>query len=147
MIYCDIDAVLIDFYGTAKKFDIELAVNDFGKWSWDKVPPEEFYAKAELQPWALKLLDYFGENGAEFMLLTHDYSLIKAACLRRTGKLVCNIIEAPDKSVHCHHPWDTLIDDNIENILAWRRKGGVAFWFNLEWENPFEKFLEWARLK
>jgi hypothetical protein len=87
------------------------------------------------------------------ILLTHDYKDIKQATLERLslhrfeGRDSFAVKEAKDKSVYCHHPWDTLIDDNLENILAWRKKGGVAFWFNLELKNPYEKFLEWTRLK
>jgi len=146
MIYLDIDGVCVDFYGTAKKFGVELEHNVFGVWRWNvDATPEEFYAVAELQPWFYSLCKLLVREPIEF--LTADYAEIKSNFLHRVQSAwICSVNEAPDKSVHCHHPTDLLIDDNPEECKRWRDKGGIAWWFNLAEDDPMGKFLKWWRL-
>jgi hypothetical protein len=164
MIYLDIDGVLVDFYGTAEKhFGLKLEHNVFGKWCWhgsDKCKkciydrdgiycvnlfptPAEFYAVAEPQPWFDKLLGVFWNEKVNF--LTKDYADIKTEWLVRHS-VASVAIEAPDKSVHCKHPTDLLIDDNEQECKRWRDKGGIAYWFNLAEKDPFGEFLAWWRM-
>ena len=149
MIYIDIDGVCVDFVGTAKKFGVELEHNKFGVWKWNEpITPAEFYKVAELQPWALKLIDALCDD--EFNFITMDYSAIKTKWLRNNSDM-CYVwdyeaIEAPDKSAHCKHPADLLIDDNPAECQRWRDKGGIAYHFDLADPDPFGKFLKWWRL-
>jgi len=158
MIYLDIDGVCIDFIGTAKKFGVELEHNVFGKWKWCdstcdlhgsgnnccNVPtPEEFYAEAIPQPWFNELYEMLCYP----QLVTVDYGEIKQHFLNRAQRRWDLIVtEAPDKSVHCKHPCDVLIDDNRDECERWRKAGGIAWWFNLAEEDPFGQFLKWWRL-
>jgi len=172
MIYLDIDdGVLVDFVGTAKKFGMELEHNKFGVWCWygsDKCElckdssgalwdkchlnfptPAEFYAVAEPQEWMQELIDEIVESddfsGLNF--LTVDNSEEKEEWIKKNvDYAMLSVYESPDKSVRCKHPTDLLIDDNPEECERWRQKGGIAYWFNLAEENPFEKFLKWWRL-
>jgi len=177
MIYLDIDGVMVDFYGTAKKFGVELEHNKFGVWCWygsdkcelckdssgalwDKChlnfPTHvEFYAVADLQPWFSLLWIDMILTGQIPYLLSKDYAELKLEAIKEKIKLpncdcnpleYCKAFDAPDKSDFCHYPCDTLIDDNPEECERWRNKGGIAYWFNLAEENPFEKFLKWWRL-
>jgi hypothetical protein len=149
MIYIDIDGVLVDFYGTAKKFGIQLKINEFGKWRWgaDGYPAaEEFYEAAEPQPWAGRLIidiDETTDCGIRFM--TKDYGLLKRNWLRTLSlPFASEVFETPGgKAAFCKHPLDLLIDDNPQECDAWRNKGGIAYWLNLAEDDPFGKFLEW----
>jgi hypothetical protein len=154
MIFVDIDGTLIDFYGTTKKFGIELKINEFGKWKWSEPPfptPEEFYAKAELQPWAIELILTLHRSGEHPRFITKDYGEIKQNFLddklSRIYEFSRNpqrsIYEAPRKTEYCLYPIDLLIDDNVGECGEWCFMGGIAYHFNLADENPFEKFLEW----
>jgi len=170
MIYLDVDGVLVNFKGTAEKFGVKLKHNVFGEWRWcseqcthfgycqrrkgyskrayahtcKNPTPKKFYNVAEPQEWFHDLLDTLG---MDITLLTKDYSLQKSQWINYKMNLGYKVIEAPDKSVHCKHPTDLLIDDNPKECERWRQKGGIAYWFNLAEENPFEKFLKWWRLK
>jgi len=161
MIYLDIDGVCVDFVGTAKKFGVELEHNRFDMWKWcdkechnwattphrccPRPTPEQFYAVAELQPWFDKLLDIFHNKNEKF--LTKDYASIKTGWLILNGYGCTDVaIEAPNKSVHCQHPTDLLIDDNAAECQRWRDKGGIAYHFDLADPDPFGKFLAWWRL-
>jgi hypothetical protein len=162
MIYIDIDGVLVDFYGTAKKFGIELELNVFGEWRWGaeraeaqfcdelaRYPTaEQFYTVAEPQPWVEMLLANLS-NHNPIAFLTKDHSKPKRLFL--FGKLGFGdllIFETgSNKSIHCDYPCDLLIDDNEAECEAWREKGGIAYWFNLAEQDPFGKFLEWWELK
>jgi hypothetical protein len=107
--------------------------------------PQEFYAKAELMPWVHDLLLYTPKK----TLLTNDNVRIKERRLVQLDFVFygCNIIEAPDKSIHCKHPCDILLDDNPAECEAWRKKGGLAFWFDCSKPDIFEQFLKWWRLE
>ncbi len=146
MIYIDKDGTIIDFYGTAEKhFGIKLEHNVFGVWKWgEPITPEQFYAVAEPQPWFDKLLDIFHAEKVKF--LTKDYADIKTEWLIRHG-CADVAIEASDKSVHCEHPMDLLIDDNAAECQRWRDHGGIAYHFDLADPDPFGKFLAWWRLE
>jgi hypothetical protein len=153
MIYIDVDGVLVDFYGAATKhFGIELAINSFGNWTWGiggYPTAEEFYKVAEPQPWFYKLIDIVAESSAEHQFLTKDCVVPKRAWFYLKARL-CNasILEAPaGKAEFCTHPCDVLIDDNPHECLAWKSKGGMAYWFNLAERDPFGKFLKWWRMR
>jgi len=154
MIYIDIDGVCVDFVGTAKEFGVELEHNEFGVWKWgEPITPAEFYAVAEPQEWLDLLLEWINEAdcfGLNF--LTIDNSEVKRKWIEDNienplGYPYISVYEAPDKSVHCEHPTDLLIDDNAAECERWRDKGGIAYWFNLAEDDPFGKFLKWWRLK
>jgi len=167
MIYLDIDGVCVDFVGTAKKFGVwkwcseqcnySAKSEDSGKFICKngdylcKAPtPKQFYKVAEPQPWAGKLIDilseYWFEGDSNFEFITADYAEIKTDWLHKKLNIRGKAIEAPDKSVHCQHPNDLLIDDNAAECKRWRDKGGIAYWFNLAEDDPFGKFLKWWRL-
>ena len=160
MIFVDIDGTLIDFYGTARKFDIELKINEFGKWKWGEPPypaPEEFYAQAEMQPWFVPLMQKFWIAALPPTFITKDHAETKRKFISERMPLKPSnfglntkhfpFLEAPDKSAHCRHPIDLLIDDSAAECEAWRGRGGLAWHFDLASENPFENFLKWWRLK
>lgn len=160
MIFVDIDGTLIDFIGTARKFGIELAVNDFSTWRWgvDGFPtPEEFYAEAQLQPWVESFIIAIRMCGGSFIFITKDFAKDKSKFISSTAlniKTVLgrSIVEAPNKSIRCLNPCDLLIDDNIVECEAWRKKGGIAYHFDLSeyYKNgadPFAKFLAFWHLK
>jgi len=162
MIFIDMDGTLIDFYGTAKKFGIELELNVFGKWKWGEPPypaPEEFYAKAELQPWAAELMFAMKRIGEIPRFITKDYGEIKEIFIEKFIKEKVLIFgedykswkyspyEAPDKSYYCHNPIDLLIDDCAAECEAWRKKGGIAYHFDLASDNPFGEFIKWWELR
>jgi hypothetical protein len=152
MIFIDIDGVLIDFYGTTKKFGIELKINEFGKWKWGEPPypaPEEFYAKAELQPWAEELLKKVLAEGENIALITRDYAPIKIKALASMKPLSVfsehfkSCYQSLDKSIYLSHATDLLIDDCAAECEAWRNKGGIAYHFNLASDDPFKNFIQW----
>ncbi len=156
MIHIDIDGVLIDFIGTAKKFGIEVKTNEFGKWKWSEPPfpsPEEFYAKAELQPWFEPLIFNIIAAGGYFIFLTADFAEIKKRFILekinndiiRNSLSKLDFIESDQKSNYCDFPIDMLIDDCAANCEAWRKKGGVAWHFDFASETPFEDFLKYWR--
>jgi len=156
MIFIDIDGTLIDFIGTARKFGIEMDPSMFGQWKWgaDGYPtPEEFYKKAELQPWAKELTNVLSDSFFPD-LITADYADIKKSFLTKKSfhVLFCDHFESRDKSIYCKTPMDFLIDDDPSQCEAWRRKGGIAYHFDLSdyYKNgadPFKKFLEYWRLE
>ena len=151
MIFIDIDGTLIDFYGTAKKFGIELEINSFGKWKWGEAPypePKDFYAKAELQPW---FRDLMMEMPSQIAFITKDYVHVKRAAIEKLSndlgfEISRKFILAQNKSTHCFNPIDFLIDDNAAECEAWRNKGGLAYHFDLASDSPFENFLKYWRL-
>ena len=156
MIFVDIDGTLIDFYGTAKKFGIELKINEFGKWKWGEPPyptPEEFYAKAELQPWFNPLMHKFWVASQMPSFITKDHAEIKRKFITEKMTLkpsdfnptfvFFSFFETLDKSMYCRHPIDLLIDDNVDECSKWCFMGGISHHFNLADEMPFEKFLNW----
>jgi hypothetical protein len=164
MIFVDTDGVLVDFYGTAKKFEIDLKLNEFGKWKWsydDQIKkisyptPEEFYAKAELQPWAVQILsEILIASSSNVAVITRDYAEIKRSMVVSKTSIPeyglspfakWRFIEAPTKSRHCLYPVDLLIDDNIYECEEWQKKGGIAYHFDLASDSPFEKFIKWWR--
>jgi hypothetical protein len=151
MIYLDIDGVLVDFYGTAKKFGIELELNEFGKWRWgvDGYPSaEEFYKAAWPHPWLDELVEIVADADYCIGFITKDCKLEKKQWLNRADWHVTNLHEAPEgKAAFCKNPCDLLIDDNEQECKAWRDKGGIAYWFNLAEQDPFGKFLKWWRLE
>jgi hypothetical protein len=166
MIFIDIDGVCIDFIGTAAKFGIELKPNKFDKWEWindyldeegndmignDGVTPENFYAKAELQKWFVEMILNILASGEKPIFITQDFADIKQKCfIDKTGLISENVycfnefkfIEATDKAEHCLYPFDVLIDDNAANCEAWRKRGGIAYHFDLSKEKPFENLLK-----
>jgi len=149
MIYIDIDGVCVDFIGTAKKFGAELEHNVFGAWEWNvHATPEHFYMIAELQPWFDSLIRLLTKENQNVEFLTVDYAEAKSEFLHRAqGAFICSVTEALDKSVHCKHPTDLLIDDNAAECKRWRDKGGIAYHFDIADPDPFGKFLAWWRLK
>jgi len=172
MIFLDTDGVLVDFKGTAAKFGIELAPDDFTTWKWcdraacvnsancpddpdskfcEHVSPEEFYEVAELQPWANNLFIPLIEYTCCIVVMTANYSQIKENFLLEKifppKKWISNVVEAPDKSVYCTRPTDLLIDDNAAECEAWRKKGGIAYHFDLAHSDPFGEFLKYWRLE
>jgi hypothetical protein len=146
MIFVDIDGVLLDFYGTAKKFGIELKIDEFGSWKWGEPPypaPEEFYAKAEPQPWFKDLMYEMPVNAT---FITKDHVKIKQEFIKKldfdfpiSKRYIC----APDKACNCIRPIDLLIDDCAAECEAWRNKGGIAYHFNLASDDPFKNFIQW----
>jgi len=167
MIFLDVDGVLIDFKGTAAKFGIEVAPNDFSTWKWsggENCPeckakynsaycifpkPEHFYDAANLQPWVIELIRTLGL--LEYILLTKDNGKIKNDFFinKKTFPSFKEplLFEAPYKSTHCTNPADLLIDDNAAECEAWRKKGGIAYHFDLAHSDPFGEFLKWWRLE
>jgi hypothetical protein len=150
MIYIDVDGVLVDFVGTAKKhFGIEMEHNVFGKWTWGAAgypTPEEFYAVAEPQPWLHELMDCFRKMQSDF--ITKDFADVKHIWLYNNITFPSDVVEAPaGKAAFCKHPCDLLIDDNPAECEAWMAKGGIAYWFNLAEQDPFGKFLKWWRME
>jgi hypothetical protein len=148
MIFIDIDGVCVDFYGTAKKFGIELELNKFGYWKWgvDGYPAaEEFYKAACPQPWLKELLHTLVENRNRIIFITKDFSKPKRQFLKRVLRLPDSLmLEAADgKAAYCMRPLDFLLDDNLAECEAWRKKGGIAYWLNLAEQDPFGKFLKW----
>jgi len=161
-VFIDIDGVLLDFYGTAKKFGIELEVNCFGKWKWGEPPypaPEEFYAyeKADVQPWFFELMEEICKDGRSPAFITKDFAEIKRKFIVEEivfpdffpGSPYENFkfIEATDKSAHCKHPTDLLIDDSYAECKAWSDKGGIAYHFDLASKDPFEDFIQWWEMR
>lgn len=155
MIYIDVDGVLVDFVGTAKKyFGIEMEHNVFGRWQWgaEGYPTaEEFYKVAEPQPWIYELMDCFRKMPSDFITkdsITKDGRNAKAVWIYRHITFPSGLVEAPDgKAAFCKHPCDVLIDDCAAECEAWRAKGGIAYWFNLAEQYPFEKFLKWWEME
>ncbi|MCL2207228.1 MAG: hypothetical protein FWB90_03925 [Fibromonadales bacterium] len=149
MINLDFDGVCVDFIGTAKTFGIEVTQNDFNVWSWDKISPEEFYRRAELQPWFFKLWDALEESDHEFKFLTKDFPEEKHSLLWRHGIQFpkTDVIGAEKKEIYCRRPYDVLIDDNIDNCKAWSKAGGIAYFFDLAQPDPFADFLSWWNVK
>jgi len=151
MIFIDIDGPLVDFYGTAKKFGVELKINEFGKWKWGEPgfpAPEEFYAKAEPQPWAEKLIDSVESEREKPNIITKDFLDIKEEFLDSKYKNFTEkywFYQSANKRNYCSHPIDLLIDDNLAECEAWRKKGGMAWHFDLASETPFEDFLKFWR--
>jgi hypothetical protein len=160
MIRCDIDGVLIDTIGTAAKFGVELKPNDFSVDIWQYVTPEEFYAKATLQPWANELMEELVLSCNFLTLATSDFAEIKESFLNKAlaeytpKNYGIPVLEAPDKSILCKNPYvDFLIDDNKEQCKKWERVKGSsysyarAFWWNLENPDIYEDFLKAWRCK
>jgi len=151
MIFVDIDGVLIDFIGTAKKFGVDLKPNEFDKWTWsaDGYPtPEEFYAVAELQPYAVKLLNKVSTPYYKPIIVTNDFVSIKGNSLNRQFSVFdFSFIEKFNKADLCTYSLDFLIDDNAAECEAWREKGGIPWHFDLASETPFEDFLKFWRNK
>lgn len=171
MIFIDIDGVLIDFYGTAKKFGIEIKLNKFGLWNWGEQngryinaageycfcsypAPEDFYRIAELQPWFLRVISRMELASENYTFITKDYARLKKDCIVENSRLQdyfyspyekCRCIEAPVKSEHCRCVVDLLIDDNAAECKAWREKGGLAHHFNLTSNDPYGDFLKFWR--
>jgi len=172
MTWIDIDGVLDNFKDTAKEFfGIELKHNVFGEWKWCseqceywsgcfqrqgrskraykyicKCPtPTKFYNVVKMQPWARELISVVATTNT-IQFITADYAKIKKKKIIDIFTMGHSVIEAPDKSVYCKCPADLLIDDNPNECERWRKKGGIAYWFNLAEENPFENFLKWWRL-
>ncbi|MDR2594560.1 MAG: hypothetical protein LBC87_07310 [Fibromonadaceae bacterium] len=172
MYWVDIDGVLDNFKDTAKEyFGIALKHNVFGEWKWcsqqcdywgickqrkgcskrawvhtcKNPTPIKFYNVVKMQPWAKDLISVLARNGT-IQFITADYAKIKKKKVIDIFTMGHSVIEAPDKSVYCKCRTDLLIDDNPNECERWRQKGGIAYWFNLEEENPYLKFLEWWRL-
>jgi len=169
MIFLDTDGVIVDFIGTAAKFGITVKPNDFSTWHWsngENCPkckaeynsaycifpkPEHFYAEAEPQPWAETLIRTLGLQGHIF--ITKDYGETKRKFLNDFTKNFPPhlkqdfIFETPNKAIHCKRPTDLLIDDNAAECEAWRKKGGIAYHFDLAHPDPFGEFLKWWRLE
>jgi len=149
MILFDIDGVCVDFYGTAKKFGIELELNVFDKWKWgtDGYPtPEEFYAVAKRQKWLTELgCDFYHEDAC---FITNDFLDIKEEWFEKHNQRIISLFnyEAKDKSKICLNPIDLLVDDNPNECERWRIRGGIAYWFNLAEKDPYKKFLKWWKL-
>jgi hypothetical protein len=163
MIYIDIDNVCIDFTGTLERyFGIKLKPNDFETFHWKSADylycercedvcqfpaPQEFYAKAELTPWAVNLIETIHVSNSMQRFATKDYASIKSKALQRLIHSFHTVAEFQNKSLLCKHPCDLLLDDNPAECEAWRAKGGLAFWFDNSKPDIFEQFLKWWRLE
>jgi len=168
MIFLDTDGVLIDFIGAAAKFGIRVEPNNFSTWHWKTddfcskcreeygsaycifPKPEHFYAEADLQPWVERLLEAVDNTKQYPEITTKDYSEIKQNfLLMKLPSIIWSgwVSEAPDKTALCKKPTDLLIDDNASECEAWRKKGGIAYHFDLAHPDQFGEFLKWWRLE
>jgi hypothetical protein len=183
MIFIDIDGPIIDFCGAARKFGIELELNGFQKWKWGESgslcsgdincpgcwqcydhpkpscpfpTPEKFYARAELQPWFVSLMQQIAMPGEKPAFITKDFAKTKRNLIIQETMLKdyyyspyegFRFMEAPDKSVYCSCPIDLLIDDKASECEAWREKGGIAHHFDLASDDPFKNFIQWWEMR